>query len=1106
MDAQPTPESILRAWQRIEFFQPYTLDEKKQSIRLTLSELRRAGDRLLPWLNAELREQCDIPDRAAYVIHLGLFDKSIANQVARQVFGTESGLAAEENEQRLDNEGITCFAKVVVDKHGAPALQDLSVSSLPWALGHLAQQRFNQLHSQTFKNHCETLADKLTTFALSLRAAVENGPRILGATDVLALLHDELVPWADFSPAWKYALQIDWFESGSSASEHAAEDDTADEDEAGGSNNIALPILNSFFFDDLEIVSASLHPSQKSKSLRAYLSNESVPKIDLYSQSAMDAIITLSHPAKTPPGRWPADPRHNMSLMQQFAINAATTELADGGILSVNGPPGTGKTTLLRDLVAHNVVERARVLSGFTQVADTLDKNGLLVPALCGFEMVIASSNNAAVENISKELPQQSSIAEAYREINYLAASANQIAAAGLPRRDKRTAKEPNGKSRTYHLFRPLETDKQCWGVISAALGSKKNRQRFAQRFLIDEHFLRDTPAEANRPQNENFLSLWRWWKCHQHTSFAEAKRAFLHQLKQTDALQQQLVTLADLHASEPQDFTPLKQQLNALQQQLTQQVRARNLAETQNHALEVQIRHLLQQQKVLDATSPGWFSRLLNRKKVQAYQQEKAAVQQNLLQLTQQQVLYAQQLEVAQRKTGEIESQIQHVQQHLQQLIDRQAAQAREVQALQQRFPDVAMPDPACAIDDVTLQRNALWQNKEINDQRSRLFVAAMALHQAWLNEALYQPAFRSVLFGMSDFLASPQKSPQPVREWQTLFMMVPVLSTTFASVGRMFSGVGAEELGWLLIDEAGQASPQQAVGAIWRAKRVLVVGDPLQIEPVFTTSPALVKYLCEDTLARHADHWNPGLLSVQQVADRTNHWGCELEVMNQVQSIGIPLWVHRRCREPMFSLANRMAYNGRMIHGLDTEAIRARPLQGLIHNRWIHVTGKTTDKQYHDSLGDGLLQLLDTLLSQHVALASLYIITPFKAVKFALIDRLAQRDLHTWRQWQPMLKQKEIKEWQEKNIGTVHTFQGKENDTVILVLGCDEENKGGAHWAASKPNLLNVALTRAKNNIFVIGNRTVWGELPGFTGLISALETASVTASQPWINPPGK
>ncbi|MGO4660049.1 AAA domain-containing protein [Ensifer sp. 2YAB10] len=60
---------------------------------------------------------------------------------------------------------------------------------------------------------------------------------------------------------------------------------------------------------------------------------------------------------------------------------------------------------------------------------------------------------------------------------------------------------------------------------------------------------------------------------------------------------------------------------------------------------------------------------------------------------------------------------------------------------------------------------------------------------------------------------------------------------------------------------------------------------------------------------------------------------------------------------------------------------------------------------------------------------------------------------------------------------VGTIHTVQGKEADVVVLVLGGNPKRPGAKAWAAEKPNLLNVAATRAKRRLYVVGNRSEWG-----------------------------
>ena len=68
----------------------------------------------------------------------------------------------------------------------------------------------------------------------------------------------------------------------------------------------------------------------------------------------------------------------------------------------------------------------------------------------------------------------------------------------------------------------------------------------------------------------------------------------------------------------------------------------------------------------------------------------------------------------------------------------------------------------------------------------------------------------------------------------------------------------------------------------------------------------------------------------------------------------------------------------------------------------------------------------------------------------------------------------------WISDSIGTVHTFQGKEATAVILLLGAPDPAQGGArNWATTNINLLNVAVSRAKQNFYVVGNKSLWGNL---------------------------
>lgn len=67
-------------------------------------------------------------------------------------------------------------------------------------------------------------------------------------------------------------------------------------------------------------------------------------------------------------------------------------------------------------------------------------------------------------------------------------------------------------------------------------------------------------------------------------------------------------------------------------------------------------------------------------------------------------------------------------------------------------------------------------------------------------------------------------------------------------------------------------------------------------------------------------------------------------------------------------------------------------------------------------------------------------------------------------------------------KQVGTVHTTQGKEADIVILVLGTAADQDGSREWASKTPNLLNVAVTRARRRLVVIGDHPHWSQNQNF------------------------
>jgi hypothetical protein len=843
-------------------------------------------------------------------------------------------------------------------------------------------------------------------------------------------------------------------------------------------------LLNSFFLADLARAKWLFRNGRAPSALRRYVGSESPgERRDLFRDPK--ALEEALAPRYIPPARWPAPWPSQLVLLQQAGVNLAIKDLNSTGILAINGPPGTGKTTLLRDLVAAIVSARAEAMATFDDPAqafvDSREKERVadgsfslyrVDSRLKGFEIVVASSNNKAVENVSAELPDLKAVSQDLRYLRVL--------------------------SDALH-------GRETWGLIAAVLGNAANVSRFRQTFWWDKDrglsaYLAEaagTPqlvevlnpetgeretrppsiVEHETPPRSPVQAAERW---------RQARATFLA------ALQRSRKNLDDLEAVRASlELLPVlvREESRAAEDERIareQEIQAGSTMETARIQLdraEEEQRRCEDRLQEHDRASPPWWSRLFRTRRARTWSSGRmpllAATQQarksrseaaRAVSTSDEELLEA----AAKRRGAELFLRTAR-QRHLeaQQTIERARAQG-----------GVFIDQEFWALPHAERHQVTPWLNDEHQRARDDVFVAAIALHKAFLDAAA-RP-IRDNLGVLMKILGGgglPTEKKQALIGdlWSSLFLVVPVVSTTFASVGRMFGRVPEQALGWLFIDEAGQALPQAAVGAIFRSKRAVVVGDPVQIEPIVTLPESLTMAICKD-FGVDPDRFNAPAASAQTLADAATPYFAEFHGRSGSRTVGVPLLVHRRCAEPMFGIANAVAYHHLMVSAKKPMPSRIGDLLGP--SAWIHVQGSAMEKWCPEE-GNAVLALLRVLATAEVE-PNLYIVTPFVTVSQNL--RKLVRESPFAASW--------LEDgWTSQHIGTVHTVQGREAEAVIFVLGAPAPHQTGArNWAGGRPNLLNVAVTRAKERLYVIGNRDLWREAGLFRELDSRLPASSL------------
>ena len=283
------------------------------------------------------------------------------------------------------------------------------------------------------------------------------------------------------------------------------------------------------------------------------------------------------------------------------------------------------------------------------------------------------------------------------------------------------------------------------------------------------------------------------------------------------------------------------------------------------------------------------------------------------------------------------------------------------------------------------------------------------------------------------------------------------------------------------LIVDEAGQVLPEVAAASFALAKKALVIGDTEQLPPIWSIAPAIdvgnmlaEKILSGSTQEEITEKYtaiadlgkSAASGSVMKIAQFASRYQYDPELAR-----GMYLYEHRRCYDNIIGYCNTLCYHGKLLPKRGREESNLMPEMG-----YLHIDGKgelaSSGSRYNlleaETIAVWLAENQQNIEAHYGK--SLHevvgIVTPFSAQVSTIKQVLGKQGISTG------TNEKSL------TVGTVHSLQGAERAIVIFSPVYSKHEDGG--FIDSDNSMLNVAVSRAKDSFLVFGDMDLFEVQP--------------------------